>query len=141
MGFRKRFEPNETKKLVTGASGFIGCEVSRRLVLEDCRPRFMVRDLLQDRCVIRHPEIEMLTGDLQDDLSLKQAVKGVDAVIHLGAKATFESYASLKPTIFDGSVTLMKAAARNGVKAFVYSSSLLVYGDKIAPRCPTHVKA
>lgn len=101
----------------------------------------MVRDLLQDRCVIRHPEIEMVIGDLQDDLSLNQAVKGVDAVIHLGAKATFESYASLKPTIFDGSVTLMKAAAKNGVKAFVYSSSLLVYGDKIAPRCPTHVKA
>jgi nucleoside-diphosphate-sugar epimerase len=117
------------KILVTGASGFIGCEVSRRLVLKDCRPRFMVRDLLQDRCVIRHPEIEMVIGDLQDDLSLNQAVKGVDAVIHLGAKATFESYASLKPTIFDGSVTLMKAAAKNGVKAFVYSSSLLVYGD------------
>ena len=56
----------------------------------------MVRDLLQDRCVIRHPEIEMVIGDLQDTRSLDQAVKGVDAVIHLGAKATFESYESLK---------------------------------------------
>jgi nucleoside-diphosphate-sugar epimerase len=89
----------------------------------------MVRDLLQDRCVIRHPEIEMVIGDLQHTRSLDQAVKGVDAIIHLGAKATFESYESLKPTIFDGSVALMQAAAEHGVKTFVYSSSLLVYGD------------
>jgi nucleoside-diphosphate-sugar epimerase len=117
------------KILLTGASGFIGCEVSRRLALKECRPRFMVRDLLQDRCVIRHPEVEMVIGDLQHAQSLDHAVKGVDAVIHLGAKATFESYESLKPTIFDGSVALIKAAAENGVKVFVYSSSLLVYGD------------
>jgi nucleoside-diphosphate-sugar epimerase len=115
--------------LITGASGFIGCEVSRRLALKDCFPRLMVRDLFQDRCVIRHPRIEMVIGDLQHPQSLDQAVQGVDAVIHLGAKATFESYDSLKPTIFDGSVSLMKAAARNGVRTFIYSSSLLVYGD------------
>ncbi len=117
------------KILLTGASGFIGCEVSRRLALKDCRPRFMVRNIFQDRCVISHPEIEMVIGDLHHTESLDQAVKGVDAVIHLGAKATFESYESLKPTIFDGSVALMEAAANHGVKTFVYSSSLLVYGD------------
>ncbi len=60
---------------------------------------------------------------------MAQAVKGVDCLLHLGARATFESFETLRPVILDGSLALMEAAAEAGVKNFVYSSSLLVYGD------------
>jgi uncharacterized protein YbjT (DUF2867 family) len=36
---------------------------------------------IEENVVIRHPAIEMVIGDLQDALSLNQAVKGVDAVL------------------------------------------------------------
>jgi nucleoside-diphosphate-sugar epimerase len=116
------------KILVTGASGFIGEEVSRHLSDSGYRPRLMIRRPLQD-LRIRHLDAEFVRADLTDPKSLAQAVKGVDCLLHLGARATFESFETLRPVILDGSLALMEAAAEAGVKNFVYSSSLLVYGD------------
>ena len=116
------------KILVTGASGFIGEEVSRHLSGSGYHPRLMIRRPLQD-LRIRHLDAEFVQADLTDPQSLAQAVKGVDCVLHLGARATFESYDTLRPVILNGSLALMEAAEKAGVKTFVYSSSLLVYGD------------
>ena len=44
--------------------------------------------------------------------SLARAIEGIDTVIHLGARAIFEEYELVRPTIVDGSVALMRAAAR-----------------------------
>ena len=117
------------KILVTGASGFIGYEVSRQLASANYRPRLMIRRPLND-VSIRHFDAEFVKGNLRDPKSLERSVKGMDAVIHLGARATFESYERLKPIILDGSLNLMRAAVEAGLKHFVYSSSLLVYGDQ-----------
>jgi len=114
------------KLLVTGASGFIGHEVSRQLSQKGYRPRLMIRKPGDD-CEICHFDAEFVLADLRDPNSLRQAVKGVDGIIHLGARATFESYATLKPSILDGSIALMQAGIDAGVRRFVYSSSLLVY--------------
>ena len=117
------------KLLVTGASGFIGQEVSRQLSIGGYHPRLMIRQPGDD-CDICHFDADFVQADLRDHKSLKEAVKGVDAIIHLGARATFESYETLKPSILDGSLALMKAGIAAGVRRFVYSSSLLVYGDE-----------
>lgn len=114
------------KLLVTGASGFIGYEVSRQLSFGGYRPRLMIRQPGDD-CEICHFDADFSLADLREHNSLRQAVKGVDGIIHLGARATFESYATLKPSILDGSIALMKAGIEAGVRRFVYSSSLLVY--------------
>ena len=115
------------KFLVTGASGFIGHEVSHQLSKGGYHPRLMIRQPGDD-CEICHFDADFVLADLRDHQSLNQAVKGVDGIIHLGARATFESYETLKPSIFDGSIALMKAGIAAGVRRFVYSSSLLVYG-------------
>jgi nucleoside-diphosphate-sugar epimerase len=88
----------------------------------------MIRRPLQD-LRIRHLDAEFVQGDLTNPASLAQVVKGVDCILHLGARATFESYDTLRPVILNGSLALMEAAEKAGVKTFVYSSSLLVYGD------------
>ncbi len=114
------------KFLLTGASGFIGQEVAAQLATGNCRPNFMIRQAGDD-CDICHLEADFVLADLRDPASLRQAVKGVDGIIHLAARATFESYEVLKPSILDGSVALMKAGIEAGIRSFVYSSSLLVY--------------
>lgn len=117
------------KLLVTGASGFIGQEVAHQLSYGGYQPRLMIRKAGDD-CDICHLPADFAMADLRNRDSLKQAVKGVDGIIHLAARATFETYETLKPSILDGSVALMEAGIEAGVRHFVYSSSLLVYnGD------------
>ncbi len=120
------------KLLVTGASGFIGHEVARQLSIGGYHPRLMYRQCGDD-CEICSFDADFVMADLRSPNSLKAAVRGVDGIIHLGARATFESYATLKPSILDGSMALMQAAIDEGVRRFVYSSSLLVYRGTDAP--------
>jgi nucleoside-diphosphate-sugar epimerase len=112
--------------LLTGASGFIGQEVAEQLSTGSCRPNLMIRQAGDD-CDICHLDADFVMADLRHPDSLKQAVKGVDGIIHLAARATFDSYEILKPSILDGSLALMAAGIEAGIRSFVYSSSLLVY--------------
>lgn len=117
------------KLLVTGASGFIGYEVSRQLSRDGYQPRLMIRQPGDD-CEICRFDADITVADLRHPDCLRAAVSGVDGIIHLGARATFESYSILKPSILDGSIALMEAGIEAGVRRFVYSSSLLVYGGQ-----------
>ncbi|NIR49328.1 NAD(P)-dependent oxidoreductase [candidate division KSB1 bacterium] len=120
------------KVLVTGATGFIGYEVSRRLCKLGFKPRLLVRRPLRGG-LLAPLAAELVQGDLQSPESLSRAVKDVDTILHLGARAAFEEYKLLRPTIIDGSTALMKAAISAGVKKFVYASSLLVYANQAEP--------
>jgi nucleoside-diphosphate-sugar epimerase len=117
------------KLLVTGAAGFLGYEVSRQLSTGGYRPRLMYRSRGED-CEICKLDADMVLANLREPKSLQEAVNGVDGIIHLGARATFESYETLKPSIMDGSMALMEEGIKAGVRLFVYSSSLLVYSGR-----------
>ena len=118
--------------LVTGATGFIGHELAKLLAEQGYRPRLMIRR--PERAALLRPlAADLVGGDLTSAASLERAVEGIDTVFHLGARATFESYRRLKPTIVDGSIELMQAAIDAGARSFIYSSSLLVYDDQSDP--------
>ena len=120
------------KVLVTGATGFVGYEVARQLVAAGVDTRLMVRR--PERAALVQPlGAELVSADLTRSASLERAVRGVDTVLHLGARAAFESYRRLAPTIVDGSVALMRASREAGVERFVFASSLLVYDGREEP--------
>ena len=115
--------------LVTGATGFIGFELAKLLVARGHDVRLMVRR--PERSALLRPlEAQLISADLTSPTSLRRAVEGIDTVFHLGARAAFEPYRRLRPTIVDGSVSLMKAAADAGSKRLIYASSLLVYNSQ-----------
>ena len=120
------------KVLVTGATGFIGIEVSRQLTARGMRPRLMVRRPVRG-LMLRNLEAEIMQADIRSPESLDRILEGIDTVIHLGARAAFEPYPRLYPSIVTGSVNLMQAASKARVKNFVFGGSLLVYGDADQP--------
>lgn len=120
------------KVLVTGATGFIGIEVSRQLAERGMRPRLMVRRPVRG-LMLKNLEAEIMQADLRSPESLDRILNGIDTVIHLGARAAFETYPRVFPSIVKGSLNLMQAAIKARVKNFVFSSSLLVYGDSARP--------
>ena len=93
--------------LVTGATGFIGYEVSNQLSSVGLKPRLMIKRRERGK-LLSKLDAEIVHADLSDPLSLKDAVKGIDTVIHLGARATFESYEKLKNINVTGTYNLFE---------------------------------
>jgi len=118
--------------LVTGATGFIGFEVAQQLCQRGLRPRLMVRRPSRGALFASLPA-DLVHGDLSRPATLARAVDGVDTVIHLGARATFEPYSRLRKINVDGTEDLMRAAVEAGVESFVFASSMFVYGSVDAP--------
>ena len=120
------------KVLVTGATGFIGIEVAKQLVSRGLRPRLMVRRP-ERGVMLKHLGAEIIQAELNSRQTLNLALNATDTVIHLGARAAFEPFARLYPSIVRGSLNLMQAAIQAGVKTFVFAGTLLVYGDSDNP--------
>lgn len=72
--------------------------------------------------------------DVRDDLSVSNAVKGVDTIVHLASLNDQDSKVDLQKT-FDvttlGTMRLVDAAINSGVTKFVYQSSVHIYGRNL----------
>jgi nucleoside-diphosphate-sugar epimerase len=117
------------KILITGATGFIGVEVTRQLAaLPDVQVRALVRRVERAPLVNRFG-VDTVFGDLGSPESIDRAVRGMDAVIHLAGRATFEAYDVLAPTIVDGTELVVRASVEHDVSTVVLGSSAFVYGS------------
>jgi UDP-glucose 4-epimerase len=118
--------------LVTGGAGFIGSHVVDRLVAAGYAPRIF--DLASSPYV--NGDVETVVGDLLDHDRLDRATRGCEAVIHLAAVADVHEVAA-DPARADlvnvrGTQFALDAARRNGVRRFVYASTVWVYGGAAA---------
>jgi UDP-glucose 4-epimerase len=124
--------------LVTGGAGFIGSHIAEALVSRGDRVRVLDNlstgflsnlDAIRDR-------IEFIEGDLVDAPLVARAVRGVDCVFHQAAlpsvPRSMESPLDTHAACVTGTVTLLDAARRAGVRRVVYASSSSVYGDQPA---------
>ncbi len=108
--------------LVTGATGFVGWHVARKLI-----ERGRVRALVRDPARLRELDgVEPVTGDLRDPASLKRAVEGCGVVYHVAADYrlwTREPQEMFRSNV-DGTRSLLEAAREVGIERFVYTSTV-----------------
>src|ERR1700733_4680988 len=115
--------------LVTGATGFVGAAVARRLVAGGASVRVMAR-AGSDRRNLEGLEAEVVTGDLTDPASLDRAVAGCQGVFHVAAdyRMWVRDPAAMYKANVDGTRALLTAAASAGVERIVYTSSVATLG-------------
>ncbi len=112
--------------LVTGASGFVGRELCRQLAAAGRIRALFRRDT-------DGPWAETFKIDLSKDEPLDAAVNGVDTVYHLAARTDDTRTAPRDTDVFHrinliGTTRIFNAAARAGVKRFIYLSSIKAMG-------------
>jgi dihydroflavonol-4-reductase len=124
------------KILVTGATGFIGTNLVRKLVEQGESVRILRREW-SNMMGLEGLPIEQHLGNLRDYDSVRQAVKGCQRVYHLAALlkiAPFERERFRRTNVL-GSENIARAALEEGVEKMVYTSSIAAvgYGTKENP--------
>jgi UDP-glucose-4-epimerase GalE len=123
--------------LVTGGAGYIGSHTSKLLKKAGHIP--VVFDNLSNGWAEWVKFGPFAFGDIRDEEALFRALTGfkIEAVIHFAAKAYVEESTRLPEVYFDnnvnGTISLLKAMKRAGVKTMVFSSSCATYGNAITP--------
>ena len=117
------------KALVTGASGFVGSAVARRLIAAGHDVRVIVRPS-SDRRNLAGLQCEIVVGDLTDEAAVKSALKGCDAVFHVAAdyRLWVPDPVSIYRANVDATRFLIRAAGEAGVARIVYCSSVAAIG-------------
>ena len=111
--------------LVSGATGFVGSHVARRLAASGESVRALARPGSR-RNALEGIAVEWVEGDLRDESSLDRALAGVDRIYHVAAD--YRLWSRHPQEIYDSNVTgtknLLAAALRARVQRFVYTSTV-----------------
>lgn len=117
------------KALVTGATGFVGAAVTRRLLAAGHSVRVLARPR-SDRRNLQGLDVEIAEGDLTDLASLARATHGCQAVFHVAAdyRLWVPDPKPMYAANVDGTRAVVEAALNNGVERIVYTSSVATLG-------------
>src|SRR3972149_1484082 len=120
--------------LITGANGFVGQALCKRMASNGWQIRGTVRSAKQVASLpigVQAEQIESITADTD----WSNALAGVDAVVHLAARVhvmndtVSDPLSAFRQINVAGTERLARMAATNGVKRFVYISSVKVNGE------------
>jgi NAD dependent epimerase/dehydratase len=125
--------------LVTGAEGFIGSHLVEALVAQGRKIRAMAQynsfgryGWLDTLLPATRDKIELVMGDVRDPFSVREAMRGVDAVMHLAALIaipySYSAPASYVDVNVTGTLNVVQAARDLGIKKVVHTSTSEVYG-------------
>ena len=123
--------------LVTGGAGFIGSHTVEALLDSDVKTWILddlssgyLRNLID---VIHNPRLHFVRGSITDYRSVHKLARKVDAIIHLAAQIS--PFISMKypenttTTNVNGTLNVLRAAAKEKLEKVVFASSSSVYGD------------
>jgi uncharacterized protein YbjT (DUF2867 family) len=109
--------------LVVGATGLLGAEICKQLQIRGQPTRALVRRGSPREAMISQLGVEVVQGDLKEPESVDAACHGSSIVIttanSMSSRQRGDSFESVDR---DGSLYLLRAAQRAGVKHFVYTS-------------------
>ncbi|MGD8536501.1 MAG: NAD-dependent epimerase/dehydratase family protein [Candidatus Aminicenantes bacterium] len=127
--------------LVTGAAGFIGSHLCRRLLTEDYRvlgvdsfsdfyPRWIKEKNIES--LTKEKKFEFIEKDL-NDLDLKNTLNNIEYIFHLAAQAGVraswgENFSVYSQNNIEVTQKLLEASRDSRIKKFIYASSSSVYG-------------
>lgn len=129
------------KVLVTGASGFVGTAMCRRLLASGHKVVAAVR---RDDAFLPLEVEARRVAELGPDTDWRHALSGCDAVVHLAARAhvmkdrAADPLALFRHVNVDGTLRLAEQAVAAGIGRFVFVSSIKVNGEATPPDRPFH---
>ncbi len=118
--------------LVTGANGFVGqalCECAMR-------QGFHIKGAVRNACNLPHGIEQVVVGTVNGETDWAAALRDVDVVIHLAARAhvmnekAADPLAEFRRVNTEGTERLARCAAASGVKRLVYASLIKVNGEQ-----------
>jgi len=119
------------KLFLTGATGFVGSHVARELASRGADLRLLVRKT-SNLANLQGLQAETVTGDLLAPESLRSAVRGCEAVLHVAAD--YRLWVRDPDTMYranvEGTRALLRIASEEGVPRCVYTSSVATMGFK-----------
>jgi UDP-glucose 4-epimerase len=122
------------KTLVTGGAGFIGSNLVRQLLVDGHEVTVLDNFLSGYRSnLVPFPEVRLIEGDTRDDAAVARAMQGVEVVFHLAASVGNKR--SIDHPVQDaeinviGTLKVLEAARRSGVRKIVASSSAGIFGE------------
>lgn len=115
--------------LVTGATGFVGSAVARRLTARGCKVRVLTRPN-NDRRNLQGLDVDVVEGDLLRPETLRPALEGCSGLFHVAAdyRIWTRDIAAMFAANVDGTRAILQAAADVGVERAIYTSSVAVLG-------------
>jgi UDP-glucose 4-epimerase len=128
---------NGARILVTGGAGLIGSTTIDLLLNEHAPAQIVILDNLVRGSMsnveqaMKDPRVTFVDGDVCDAAAVKNATRGMDAVIHMAALRITACAAEPRQgleTMCDGSFNVVAAAHEAGVKKIVAASSASIYG-------------
>lgn len=122
-----------TNVAITGATGFVGCSLVNRLVVE--RERTVLALIRSSSCDKIFGAKYLAVGELSPDMDWINVLYGVDSVVHLAARVhvmhdnVSDPLDEFRRVNVFGTLNLARQAALAGVRRFVFVSSVKVNGE------------
>ncbi len=125
--------------LVTGATGFVGVHLIRRLIAEGYEVTCLIRDRNKAESVLKQCKVKLIVGDVTKPETLKGIEQGVEIVVHLAAMGhvsavTKEAYESFVAVNEKGTQNLIEQFKSSScLKKFIHFSSTAAMGPVGVP--------
>ncbi len=120
--------------LVTGASGFIGSWLVRKLIHEGHQVKVLCRPTSDFRLIL-DLEFEKCFGDITDPKTITPALSDIDTVFHLAGYIGYKKsdHALMDQVNVQGTDNIYKLSLKNNIKNFIFLSSVTAIGASFSP--------